>query len=138
MIAAPLHYIPSNSYVLCNVTEAYFSKLFACTGTACQSLLSGVCGAATTVYAVSMHPHPGFPVLGRLDDVCGACYETPFAADCGTFNDSPLPFVADEKEGRTMHEALTDRLTGSGWRRLAAIAAVALIATGALCRRRGR
>ena len=22
-----------------------------------------------------MHPHPGFPVFARLDDVCGACAE---------------------------------------------------------------
>ena len=68
------------------------------------------------------HPHPGFPTLARLDDVCGSCY-----VDDATekFHES-LHAQAAEKERES------ERLQGaSGWRRLAAVTAVALIATAA-------
>lgn len=69
-----------------------------------------------------MHPHPGFPVFTRLDDVCGACWE------------APPPLVAKEKEVPQPQRPLS---AASNLRRLAAIAAVALIATAVLRRRRG-
>ena len=76
-----------------------------------------------------MHPHPGFPRLARLDDVCGAC-----AADDV---DDTLMSLAAKKEGEVRLRARSLQLTGAGWTRLAAITAAALIATAALCRRRG-
>ena len=76
------------------------------------------------VCEVTMHPHPGFPTLSRLDDVCGACYE------------APLP-VTTEKMGDSGGDAQIQLLMVSNWRRLAAISAVAVIATAVLCRRRG-
>ena len=69
-----------------------------------------------------MHPHPGFPVFTRLDDVCGACWE------------APPPLVTEEKG---LPQPQRPQLAASSLRRLAAIAAVALIATAVLRRRRG-
>ena len=69
-----------------------------------------------------MHPHPGFPTFARLDDVCGAC--------APAFDDD-LPAAAKKKSKANAREAEI------GWRPIAAVAAVALVATAALYRRRG-
>ena len=88
-----------------------------------------------------MHPHPGFPVLQRLDDFCGACAPE-------------LPSVpTDKKKVRVnpatlapagCRAAAAQRAQGAepsdstGYGRLAAvsIAAVALVATTAFLLRR--
>ena len=89
-----------------------------------------------------MHPHPGFPVFARLDDVCGYCQ--------GFGTELPLPGSPEDlalhakeekirlREAR-LREAESLYPTASSCRRVAAIAAVALIAAAATLRwQRGR
>jgi len=74
-----------------------------------------------------MHPHPGFPVLQRLDDFCGACAPE-------------LPSVPTDKKKVRVNPATlgVEASDATGYRKLAAIsiAAVALVATTAVLLRR--
>ena len=92
----------------------------------CTEAQDGVAvGAGATLRACPMHPHPGFPSFSRLDDACGYCAD-------------PFPLADDkEYELRLRSHAQSADTTASSWRRIAAIAAVVLIATAAVYRRRG-
>eukprot|EP00320_Phaeocystis_rex_P008647 CAMPEP_0119075470 /NCGR_PEP_ID=MMETSP1178-20130426/80543_1 /TAXON_ID=33656 /ORGANISM="unid sp, Strain CCMP2000" /LENGTH=73 /DNA_ID=CAMNT_0007057691 /DNA_START=49 /DNA_END=270 /DNA_ORIENTATION=+ len=72
-----------------------------------------------------MHPHPGFPVLARLDDVCSVCA------------DSPFPPATEKKVEKKLEVPmqLSSYPTASSLRRITAIAAVALFVFGAMRRK---
>ena len=86
-----------------------------------------------------MHPHPGFPVLARLDDVCGVCQsfdsELPLP---GSAADLALHAKEERLRQREVRQREAQFPTMSMCRRVAAIAIVALIAAAAFRLRRYR
>ena len=88
-----------------------------------------------------MHPHPGFPVFARLDDVCGYCQgfgaELPLPGSA-----ADLALHAKEEKIRLQEarqrEAQSLYPTASSCRCFAAMAAVTIIAAAAVRWQRGR
>ena len=89
-----------------------------------------------------LHPHPGFPIFARVDDICGPCQG--FDSDTLPLPGSAADIALHAKEDKARLQKARPRgaeplyLTASSRRRLAAIAAVTLLAAAALHWRRGR